>query len=208
MILKIFNTGVLQVNTYLLIDEESKEAVIIDLGGDFERINEVIKQNGAELKFILNTHGHFDHIMGDVAVQSGDISVPVYMHEGDRWHAENIAKSLQRWGVADEWPAIKIKEYIDEDTELKIGNSKIKIIHTPGHSMGGVSYLIGDMLFSGDTLFYNSIGRTDFEDGDYETLIKSIKEKLMPLDDSIKVYPGHGPGSSIGSERQHNPYLK
>lgn len=208
MIIKVFHTGVLQVNTYLLIDEASKDAIIIDLGGDFDRINEDIKQNNANLKFILNTHGHFDHIMGDTAIQNGEMNIPVYMHKGDSWHAENIGASLKRWGIMDEYPSIKIDEYIDENTELKIGNIPIKIIHTPGHSQGGVCYLIEDNLFSGDTLFNESIGRTDFEDGDYDTLIKSIKEKILPLDENLNVYPGHGDSTTIAHEKKYNSFLK
>lgn len=208
MIIKVFHTGILQVNTYLLIDEKTKEAVIIDLGGDFERINQVIKENDANLKFIINTHGHFDHIMGDLAVQEAEVTVPVYMHIGDQWHADHIGASLKRWGVMDDHPPIKIAEYIDENKKLQIGDIPIKIIHTPGHSQGGLCYLIENNLFSGDTLFNESIGRTDFEDGDYDTLIKSIKEKLLPLDESTIVYPGHGPSTTIEHEKKHNSFLK
>ncbi len=208
MIIKTFPTGVLQVNTYLLIDEESKEAVIIDLGGDFDRLKNEIDQYGAKLKFILNTHGHFDHIMGDLQVQLSNNPVPVYMHEGDKWHADNIELSLQRWGIADSHPPIKIDAYIDENSELTIGKTPIKVIYTPGHSKGGVCYLIGNDLFSGDTLFYGSVGRTDLEGGSHSELIDSIKQKLLILDDNVTVYPGHGPKTTIAYERNHNSFLK
>ncbi|MDD3237885.1 MAG: MBL fold metallo-hydrolase [Candidatus Gastranaerophilales bacterium] len=208
MILKIFNTGVFGVNTYVLIDEKSKEALIIDLGGDFEKINKYIKEQNANLKFILNTHGHFDHIMGDVDVQTDKIKVPVYMHKDDLDHAENISQTVKDLGFADEWKKITIDHFLDENSDIKLGNIPIKIFHTPGHTKGGVSYLIEDKVFVGDTLFNNSIGRTDFAYGDFNTLINSIKTKLMPLDNNITVYPGHGPSTTIGEERLHNPYLQ
>ncbi len=207
MIIKVFNTGVLQVNTYLLIDEESKEAAIIDLGGDFDTVSDEIIANDAKLKFVLNTHGHFDHIMGDLSVKNSENPVPIYMHKGDIWHAENIEASLQRWGIASSHPPIVIDEFVDENTKLSLGKIPIKVIHTPGHSQGGVCYLIEDNLFAGDTLFQGSIGRTDLDGGDYQTLIESIKTKLLPLGDDIKIFPGHGPSSTIGYERKYNSFL-
>lgn len=206
MIIKTFETGVLDVNTYLLIDEETKEAVIIDLGGNFDTLSAEIEANGATLKYVLNTHGHFDHIMGDVALNQKGI--PIYMHEGDKLLVDNIEEGLRRWGIADSHPPVKIDAYIDENSELKIGNNPIKVIYTPGHTQGGVSYLVGDNLFAGDTLFQGSIGRTDLEGGDHATLIKSIKEKLLPLPDDTKVFPGHGPSSTIGYERKYNSFLR
>ncbi len=208
MIIKTFPTGVLQVNTYLLIDEKSKEAVIIDLGGDFEKLNDEIKKHDAKLKFVLNTHGHFDHIMGDVSVLEGENKVPIYMHKSDLPLSDNIEDSLKKWGIAASFPKIKIENFVDESSDLAIGGHKITVIHTPGHTLGGVCYLIDNDLFAGDTLFYNSIGRTDLEGGNYQTLISSIKDKLFKLNDEVKVYPGHGPATTIAFEKQNNPYLK
>ncbi len=206
MIIKIFETGILQVNTYLLIDEETKDAVIIDLGGNLDTLMSEVESNGATLKYVLNTHGHFDHIMGDVELNQKGI--PIYMHAGDKELVENIEEGLRRWGIADSHPPVKIDGFIDENSNLKIGNTPIKVIFTPGHTQGGVSYLVGDNLFSGDTLFQGSIGRTDLEGGDYATLIKSIKEKLLPLPDDTKVFPGHGPTTTIGYEKNYNSFLR
>lgn len=207
MLIKTFNTGILQVNTYLIIDEESKEAIIIDLGGDFDLINEEIKKNNATLKYILNTHGHFDHIMGEAGIQS-KTTAPVLMHKDDEHHAKNITTYMQRWELPPAEAPITIDQFIDETSDLSLGNTKIKIFHTPGHTKGGLSFLIDDKLFSGDTLFWGTIGRTDLEDGDYDTLINSIKTKILPLDDSITVYPGHGIITTIGFERNNNEFLK
>ena len=205
MLIKTFNTGILQVNTYLIIDEDSKEAIIIDLGGDFEILSEEIKKNNAKLKFILNTHGHFDHIMGE---SNPNINVPIMMHEDDEHHAENISEYMKKWELPPAETPIKITEFINENSNLTIGNKQIKIFHTPGHTRGGLCFLIENNLFSGDTLFWGTIGRTDLADGNYELLVSSIKNKLMPLDDSITVYPGHGDPTSIGFERKNNEFLK
>ncbi len=204
MIIKIFNTGILQVNTYLVIDEDTKEAIIIDLGGDFDKILQEIKSHGATLKFILNTHGHFDHIMGE---SDKNINVPIFLHKDDLHHAQNIETYMKNWGMLPAASEIKITDFIDENTYLKLGNKKIKIFHTPGHTRGGLCFLIEDKLFSGDTLFKGTIGRTDLEDGDFNSLVTSIKTKLMPLDDSTIVYPGHEESTTIGYERSHNEYL-
>lgn len=207
MLLKLFNTGLLQVNTYLLIDEDTKEAVVIDLGGDFDAIDKAVKESGAELKYVLNTHGHFDHIMGDVEIQKQNLDIPVYMHKNDLPLAKNVEQVVKAWGFAQSFPEVQIDKFIDESSDLKIGNHSIKVIETPGHTQGGVSFLIDNMLFSGDTLFLESIGRTDLDGGDYNTLVSSIKNKLFKLGDDIVVYPGHGPSTTIGHEKKYNDFL-
>lgn len=207
MIIKTYNTGILEVNTYLIIDEDSKEAIIIDLGGDFDKINDEIKRNGATLKYILNTHGHFDHVMGEINLQT-KTNAPILMHKDDEHHAKNITEYMKNWQLPAVEGEIKIDKFIDENSDLSIGNKKIKIFHTPGHTKGGLCFLIEDNLFSGDTLFMGTVGRTDLFDGDYDTIINSIKTELLPLDDSIKVYSGHGPATTIGFERTHNEFFK
>lgn len=205
--LKLFNTGPLQVNTYVLIDEHSKESVIIDLGGDFDEIDSYINSKGAVLKFILNTHGHFDHILGEDEAQKKS-NVKVYVHKDDEELIKNLSQSLMMFGMPQSSPP-KITGFVNEgDWELQIGEHRIKTIHTPGHTQGGVCYLIDNMLFSGDTLFEGSVGRTDLPGGDFNLLAKMIREKLYILDDKISVYPGHGGATTIGREKKYNGFVR
>lgn len=206
MILKTFPLGLIGANSYLLIDEESKEAILIDLGGDFTQIKNELEKNNATLKFILNTHGHFDHIMGERDAQN-IVDVPVFVHENDKNLVENLPKQLERFGfVQNAEPPKNIKIFTENDT-FKLGDKEIKVIHTPGHTPGSVCFLIDKNLFSGDTLFYTSVGRTDFEGGSFKELSNSIKEKLFKLDDDITVYPGHDTKTSIGYEKKYNCYF-
>lgn len=208
MNLKIYHTGPLDVNTYLLTDEDSKEAVLIDVGGSFESIKEDIESSGYKLKFILNTHGHFDHILGEVEIQQKHPEIPIYMHKDDTPHFSRLEQELKIWGFNYKTEPLKLDTFIDESSELYIGKNKFTILHTPGHSKGSLSYYIDGKLFSGDALFQRSIGRTDFYDGDYNTLINSIKTKLLSLDENTIVYPGHGPSTTIKEEKRYNTYLK
>ena len=207
MDLKIFQTGPLEVNTYILTDEQSKEAVIIDIGGEFETIKKELDEKGFKIKFILNTHGHFDHLLGEIEIPKKYPNIPIYMSEADIFHVNNINNELKMWRVNKETEPLRPIKFIDENTKLTLGEQEIKIFATPGHSKGSLSFYIDGKLFSGDALFKHSIGRTDFIDGDYDTLISSIKTKLFTLPDETKVYPGHGPSSTIKDEKKFNPYL-
>ena len=206
MIIKTFPLGLIGTNSYLLIDEDSKEAVLIDLGGDYHAIKDELEKNNASLKYILNTHGHFDHILGERDAQEV-FDVPVYVHEEDKYLVENLPKQLERFGfAANAQPPKNIKTFTEKDI-FKIGDKEIKVIHTPGHTPGSVCFLVGKQLFSGDTLFYTSVGRTDFEGGSFAQLSNSIKEKLFKLDDDIDVYPGHDSKTNIGYEKKYNCYF-
>lgn len=207
MDLKIYNIGFLGINTYLLLDESSKEAVIIDLGGDYQIIKKDLDELGYKLKFILNTHGHFDHVYGEFNFQKDFPEIPIYMHKDDMLHIEHIDVEMALWGFNGNIKPFKPTVFIDENSSIYIGENKIKILHTPGHSRGSLSYYIDGKLFSGDALFQRSIGRTDFHDGDYELLINSIKTKLLTLKDETVVYPGHGPKTTIREEKKYNTYL-
>lgn len=207
MLLDIFQTGPLDVNTYVLKDEESKEAVLIDVGGEFEELKEKLNSEGYEIKYILNTHGHFDHVLGEAQIQEKYPDLKIYINKNDERHYTDLTKTLQLWGFGDEVPSLKPFDTVDETTQLNVGKTQIRVIETPGHSKGSVSYYVDGKLFSGDALFYGSIGRTDFIDGDFHELITSIKTKLFILPDDTIVYPGHGPSTTIKNEKLTNPYL-
>lgn len=207
MKLELFETGPLSVNTYLLKDEESKEAVLIDVGGSFDELYSKLTEDGYNIKFVLNTHGHFDHVLGESAISQNYPEIPIYMHKDDVPHLERCKEELRYFGYKVDAQPPKITEFIDENTELFIGKKQIKIIHTPGHSKGSLSYYVDNKLFSGDALFFRSIGRTDFYDGDFDTLINSIKSKLMTMPDDTIVFPGHGPSTNIKSEKIYNTWL-
>lgn len=208
MDLKTYVTGPIQVNTYALLDNDVKEAVLIDVGGEFESIKKELDELGYKIKFILNTHGHFDHVMGEIEVQQKYPEIPIYINKEDEAHFVSLEEELKMWGFNVCVEPLKPTMFIDETTSLKIGNHDIKVLHTPGHSKGSLSYYVDGKLFSGDALFLRSIGRTDFYDGDYDELITSIKTKLLTLPEETKVYPGHGPSTTIASEKKYNQYLR
>jgi len=197
--------GLFKVNNYMLFDEDSKEIVLIDAGGDFKMTQKAIDGLGGKLKYILNTHAHMDHIAGDDEIQQ-KYNIPVYIHKDDESQMQYFKEYLKAVGMPD-YETPKNVTYIDDGHVFKIGNKEIKTIHTPGHTKGGVSYLIDDMLFSGDSLFYESIGRTDLYGGDYNELIHSVKTKLLTLPGNIKVYPGHGISTTIEHEKAENSFI-
>ena len=199
MIIKAIPTGEIQANCYIVMDENTSEAVIIDPGADEEIIYNLIENMKAKVKYILLTHGHFDHV-GAVEYLSEKLNVPFYINKKD-----------EEYALKDDYVFRKLRKadgYLKEGEIFKLGNKEIKVLETPGHSKGGVSFLIEDNLFTGDTLFLGSVGRTDFNGGSFEEIISSIKTKLIPLGDIIKVYPGHGPSSTISYEKMRNPYLR
>lgn len=205
MILKQFTVGPLENNNYLLIDEKTKEAVLIDCTQECEEIDNTLKEYGAKLKYILLTHAHFDHILG-VNDFKHKYDCKVLLHESDKALAETVEAFVKNFGI-DEAEIQEIDEYIKDNQIIKFGENSIRVIHTPGHTKGGVCYLVGDKLFSGDTLFYESVGRTDLPDGHFGQIKSSIEERLFTLDDNIQVYPGHGPSTTIGHEKINNRFL-
>ena len=208
MQIKTYVTGPIQVNTYVLIDEESKEAVLIDVGGSFESIKKDLDKDGYSIKYILNTHGHFDHVLGELDVQQNYPDIAICINKDDVSHFSRLEQEMQMFGFNTSVPPLNPTQFIDEATQLSIGNHKIKVLSTPGHSKGSLTFYVDNKLFTGDALFYRSIGRTDFYDGDFDELITSIKEKIFTLPDDTTVYPGHGPSTTILDEKKYNQYLK
>ncbi len=205
----IFNP--IQENTYIIWDD-TLEAAVIDAGNMNERENEVlakfIADNGLKPKYALNTHGHFDHLLG-VDFLREKYGAQLAMSSKDEFLLKGASVSAEFFGVkADALP-----EAIDVDLEgkesIKFGNTELKIIPTPGHTPGHVAFFEPEskVLFTGDTLFRESIGRTDLPGGDYSWIMRSIIENILPLGDDVKIYPGHGETSDIGHESMYNPFV-
>jgi|APSaa5957512535_1039671.scaffolds.fasta_scaffold11363_4 glyoxylase-like metal-dependent hydrolase (beta-lactamase superfamily II) len=206
MIIKNIVVGPLEVNCYILGCEEAKEAAIIDPGDNADEIIKIIESEELKPKYIINTHAHFDHIGGVKEIQDY-FKIDFILHKEDLFLIENASEQATAFGLK---PISKpeVNRYVNNDEKISLGNKSITVIHTPGHSPGCVCYYVDNNVFVGDTLFAGSIGRTDLPGGSYETLISSVKEKLFPLGDSTIVYPGHGPSTTIQSEKEHNPFLK
>ncbi len=206
MIIKNIVVGPLEVNCYIIGCEDTKEAAIIDPGDNADEIISIIEKEGLKPKFIINTHAHFDHIGGVKTIQD-HFDIDFFLHEDDLFLVDNANEQATAFGLK---PISKpeVNKYVNNGEKISLGNKSVTVIHTPGHSPGCVCYYLDNKVFVGDTLFANSIGRTDLPGGSYETLINSIKEKLYPLGDNTIVYPGHGPSTTIGNEKKHNPFLK
>lgn len=205
MILKEFVLGELENNNYLLIDEVSKEAILIDCTIPREDIEDALKEYNANLKYILLTHAHFDHIMG-VNYFREKYHCKALLHIDDKELLESI-KDFAREFLPYDVEKQQVDDYIEENQVIKFGGKDIKVIHTPGHTKGGVCYLLDDMLFSGDTIFREAVGRTDLPGGNFAQLKSNIEQKIFTLDENIKIYPGHGPSSTVGWEKVHNQFL-
>ena len=199
MIIRRIPAGIYAANCYIVASDITKDALVLDPGGDEDFIIKEIEKQGYNIKAILLTHGHVDHV-GAVKALAEKYKVKIYLNEKD---LTLMKKGTYIYGDIGSVEVLNIK---DMDT-YSFGDIKVLCIGTPGHTPGGMSFLIEKNIFTGDTLFKGSIGRTDLEGGDYHTLINSIIEKLMPLDNEIVVYPGHGPSTTVHQERYTNPFI-
>jgi glyoxylase-like metal-dependent hydrolase (beta-lactamase superfamily II) len=188
--LKRMAVGAYQANCYILGCNKTMEGIVIDPGDDAFRIVKEIANASLRIKYILITHGHHDHT-GAANELKDILKTPVWIHQMD-----SLGLGFQPDGT------------LFDGQEIEVGTYKIKVIHTPGHSPGGVCLLAPGAVITGDTLFASSIGRTDFPGGDHQKLISGVKEKIFPLGDDLRVYPGHGPASTIGEERLRNPFFR
>ena len=195
-------------NCTILWHEPTKKAVVIDPGGDVPRIEAAIKETGVAVEKIWLTHGHIDHVGGAAELRDA-LKVPIEgPHIADKFLLDNVVASGARFGISDVRDFAPDR-WLEEGDQVKIGDLTFDILHCPGHSPGSVVYFNAEMRFAhvGDVLFNGSVGRSDIPGGNHATLIKSIKDKLLPLGDDVGFICGHGAGSSIGQERMTNPFL-
>lgn len=207
MIIKRLILGPVATNCYIFLDEDSKEAAVIDPSADHESILNVIKENGCKLKKIILTHGHYDHIGGLSGLLEAEPEAKVYAHEKSTEVLGEPRVNLSgELGRKEE--TFKADIAVKDGDVIPFGKDEFKVIYTPGHTIDGICLVIDGKVFCGDTIFRFSVGRTDFPTGDMSREIQSIKTKLMPLDDSVRLYPGHGEPTTVGDERRGNPYLR
>lgn len=198
--------GPVQTNCYFAINEDTNELLIIDPGASADRLAKRIEEEKLNPVAILLTHGHFDHA-GGVAELAERFGIKVYAEEHEKETLENPALNLSGWEGRE--LSYHADVFLKDEQEIDLAGFHIRVFHTPGHTVGGCCYYFSyqNALFSGDTLFAQSVGRTDFPKGSASALIRSIQEKLMPLPDNVTVYTGHNEITSIGTERMYNPYL-
>ncbi len=208
MIHEILPVGPLQCNCSILGDEETREAIVVDPGDEIEEIRKILDSHQLRVKAIIITHGHIDHI-GGAAKLKKETGAPVYMNENDLPLRDQLAMQAGWLGIpTPDKPEIDVP-LRDGDT-IALSQAPFHVLLTPGHTQGSVSLHLPseNKLIAGDTLFRDSIGRTDLPGGNSRQILVSIKDKLLTLDDSVVVIPGHGPETTIGREREHNYFLK
>jgi hydroxyacylglutathione hydrolase len=182
--------GPLMVNCYIVGCKETKEAVVIDPGGDVPKIVSELVKKDLTVRYILNTHGHWDHTDGNDELKR-ITGAPLLTHAADAGKSSDGTDG-----------------FLEEGQEIRFGTYCLRVLHTPGHSPGGVCFHSPGAVFSGDTLFAGSIGRTDLPGGSYEDLLDGVRKKLFCMEDNTRVYPGHGPLSTIGQEKRTNPFFR
>jgi hydroxyacylglutathione hydrolase len=198
--------GPLQCNCYIVGDSETKQVVIIDPGDDAARLAESLVAQELTVTAIVATHAHFDHILA--AEELRELTgAPFFLHDADRVLLDWMQESVRLFLGTESGPPPEVDVSAGEGDKLKAGSVELEVLHTPGHSPGSISLAAGDYLFSGDTLFADSVGRTDLPGGDTNALVASVKSKLFEFDDDTPVYPGHGPATTVGRERRHNPFV-
>lgn len=208
MILKTLAVGAFQSNCIIIGCEETKESVVIDPGDEPDRILKSVAENNLNVRQIVQTHAHIDHIGAAKNIIEAT-GAPLLLHKKDQFLFDNLQTQADMFGLDVDEPD-EIDKFIGEDDEITLGKYKMRVIHTPGHSPGSVCFhLAGEqsILISGDTLFCQSIGRTDLPGGSSEQIIKSIRNKLFKLPDDTVVYPGHGSRTTIGDEKRYNPFV-
>lgn len=210
MFIKTFPVGVFQCNCSIIADEESGEAFVVDPGDEAEKIVAEVQKQKFVVKYIIHTHAHIDHIGATGSVHK-DCGGEICLHRSDLPLYDAIDMQAQLLGIKNTGGVLPVKTFMEHGDVFELGKEvSAKVLFTPGHTPGSVCFMLekSNLLLSGDTLFFRSIGRTDLWGGDYDQIIASIKEKLFKLPDQTLVIPGHGPTTQIGSEKKENPFVR
>lgn len=200
-------TGELGVNCYIIGCPRTRQAVVIDPGGDAERILQILSEQGFELKAVVNTHGHFDHIGGNRTLIE-TTGAELMAHKDAVPLLREAARHAVAFGCRPPDPSPEPTRLLADGDRIEVGDIVLEVIHVPGHSPGSVCLKCGESLFVGDVLFAGSIGRTDLPGGDQALLLRGLQNRLLVMADNVRVYPGHGPETTIGRERESNPFLR
>ncbi|MFH0826690.1 MAG: MBL fold metallo-hydrolase [Candidatus Omnitrophota bacterium] len=205
MILETICVGPMQVNCYILASREAGLCLIIDPGAEARKIKKILDRHRFRPALIINTHGHYDHIGCD-----DNFGVPIYIHKEDKGLLKDVKQNLSELFALSYRVESEIR-LLDDGQMIELEDLQLQVLHVPGHTAGGIALRLlkpaQRVVFTGDTLFCQGIGRSDLSGGDEELLIRSIKEKLLTLPEDTVVYPGHGPSSTIGEEKKNNPFL-
>lgn len=197
--------GPLETNCYVVYCQDSLECAVVDPGAEADRIFQLIARKSLKPALILNTHGHIDHIGANKDIKE-KFNIPLYIHSADSPMLENVQQSEMAifLGAMD---SPSPDHLLNDGVKIKIGESFLRVIHTPGHSPGSVSFLGDGFLLSGDTLFFGGVGRTDLPGGSWKDMESSIKNKILTMPDEMIVLPGHGPITTVGQEKRANPFI-
>jgi glyoxylase-like metal-dependent hydrolase (beta-lactamase superfamily II) len=205
LILKTLIVGPIQSNCYIIGCERTREAAVIDPGGDADRILITLAKDRLRCVYIINTHGHFDHSADNKRLKEVT-GAQLLIHHADAPMILHQSMNRGMWGTHLE-NSPPPDRYLNEGDIITFGDISLKVLNTPGHSPGSISLVTDKIVFVGDTLFAGSIGRTDFPGGDHEGLLRNVRKKIFTLGDHVVVYPGHGPKTTVGRERKTNPFF-
>lgn len=197
--------GALETNCYLVYCPETLECAVVDPGAEAERIFRLIAEKGLHPIVILNTHGHVDHIGANKDVKD-KFNIPLSIHSSDSAMLESVHQFETGFLIGAK-ASPSADNFLEDGDKIEIGKSYLKVIHTPGHSQGSVSFLGDGFILSGDTLFNGGVGRTDLPGGSWDTLVSTIKNKILTMPEETTVLPGHGPPTTVGQEKEANPFI-